>query len=914
MIVTQIYKGQGLGNQLWCYVTTRVIAADRGFDFGIMTPENFKCNDFMNLDFGLEVTGGDGPEGGPPDTLPVGIANYYKERQIRHPISKADISAYDPELVNIPDQTKIDGTMQDEKYILHRKSEIHGWLKVRPEFECTDYASDDICVINFRGGEYRFVKDVFLPRQYWDDAVKQMRIINPNFRFIVITEDVNTAKKFFPDFEVQHFSIAKDFIIIKNAHYLIIANTSFAWFPAWLNTNLKLCIAPKYWWAYNQSDGYWACDFNITREWKYLDRQGNLQDSEACQKELAEYHQRNATYYTPKKIERNFLVVSNNNNDLSWIPRRTENYLIYNKQASAISPYTVESKNVLKSINLGYNLYDYFSFIIDHYDRLPEVVAFITGDIFPREVSEQEFDSLSNNQQFTPIIGLSLHRQKKLVGRLINGVWSEPNTSWYLRYHPIKYFYSYNDFLRFCYSEPIIPEQVPFAPGGNYIVPRSNILKLPKVAYENLRTIISHCSVPGEAHIIERALLTLWTSDMRLSEQFVRPIDTDRLTQLNNGRKSPFIPPELKWFNRTVTSARQTITWYARKIPPPIHSLLRPMYFFARNSFLFFRSFRNIFEFRNAVMKAFRARSSKAQLVSVEVFQENRKKVKLYDAFYLFNELDILELRLNILDPYVDYFVIVEATETFSGKPKELFYQLNQERFKKFKHKIIHHITTDTPKDEDDLRQRLYQKNISESDREIICNTLTSDNIPKGQIQWLKEFYQKESLKKALTGLQDDDFVFVSDVDEIWNPVINFDITQNHLYKYKQDAYYYFLNNRSSDDWQTGWTGTVATKYKNIRHNCINHLRTHTKNTYAVLKNGGWHFTFQGGADRIRKKLESYGHQEFNIQTITSQLETVMAENRDYRGRPLRFWADESKLPAYLIANKDHYQQLFRPN
>lgn len=73
MILTEIYNGQGLGNQLACYVTTRVVAKDKGYDFGIKSPEKFKCLDFMDLDFGLPVNGGTIPaEGQPPLTLPDG--------------------------------------------------------------------------------------------------------------------------------------------------------------------------------------------------------------------------------------------------------------------------------------------------------------------------------------------------------------------------------------------------------------------------------------------------------------------------------------------------------------------------------------------------------------------------------------------------------------------------------------------------------------------------------------------------------------------------------------------------------------------------------------------------------------------------------------------------------------------------
>lgn len=297
MIVTEIYKGQGLGNQLWCYVVTRVIAKDRGYKFGIKSPEKFKCNDFMELDFGEKVIGGIGPEGGPPLILPFRIKHYYREKKIIHPKTGADIRIHDQNLINVPDNTKVDGLMQDEQYILHRKEEIKKWLKVKKEFECIDYSDDNICVINFRGGEYVTIKSVFLTQNYWDHAVKNMLKVNKHFQFVVITDDVATAKKFFPNFEAFHFSIAKDYAIIKNACYLILSNSSFAWFPAWLNEKLKLCIAPKYWAQHNVSDGYWGLGYSPTKGWQYQDRMGNLQNYTSCLRELKKFMQSHKSYY-----------------------------------------------------------------------------------------------------------------------------------------------------------------------------------------------------------------------------------------------------------------------------------------------------------------------------------------------------------------------------------------------------------------------------------------------------------------------------------------------------------------------------------------------------------------------------------------------------------------------------------------
>jgi beta-1,4-mannosyl-glycoprotein beta-1,4-N-acetylglucosaminyltransferase len=291
----------------------------------------------------------------------------------------------------------------------------------------------------------------------------------------------------------------------------------------------------------------------------------------------------------------------------------------------------------------------------------------------------------------------------------------------------------------------------------------------------------------------------------------------------------------------------------------------------------------------------------------VHEIADYRKTIKVYDVITFFNELELLEIRLNILAPYVDKFVIIEATETFSGKPKPLVFKENQERFKQYSDKIVHYVTDDTPVDEIDLRKRLENDKLSKLDREIIENALTSDNVPKGEIHWLKEFYQKESIKKALVGLEDNDICFIGDVDEIWKPATVIDFRKDDIFKLRQTVYAYFLNNRSSEP----WAGTLVTKYKNVKNNCLNHLRTVSKTKYTYVKNGGWHFTNQGGADRIRKKLESYGHQEFNNPTIKEDIENKINSNKDFIGRNFKFRVDDSGLPVYLKENKKKYRDFF---
>ncbi len=279
MLVTELYNGQGLGNQLFCYVTTRTLALDLGYDFGIMGADKFKARSFIELDAGKPVIGGLTPiEGQEPLILPYGITNYYVEKGKLHE-NGSEIRGYDEDLRRIPDNTKIDGLLQGEGYFQHRKEEIRKWLYV-PTIEMPEKT----CVINFRGGEYKYVPQFFLQKKYWDDGIRVMKEYGVT-DFVVVTDDIEEAKKFFPDFKVTH-DMKDDWVAIQSAHYLLLSNSTFAWFPAWLNTNAKLIIAPKYFGRHNVSDGYWSLETNLTKGWMWIDRNGVLFTYDECLKEL----------------------------------------------------------------------------------------------------------------------------------------------------------------------------------------------------------------------------------------------------------------------------------------------------------------------------------------------------------------------------------------------------------------------------------------------------------------------------------------------------------------------------------------------------------------------------------------------------------------------------------------------------
>lgn len=255
------------------------------------------------------------------------------------------------------------------------------------------------------------------------------------------------------------------------------------------------------------------------------------------------------------------------------------------------------------------------------------------------------------------------------------------------------------------------------------------------------------------------------------------------------------------------------------------------------------------------------------------------------DAIIFNGEYDLLEIRLNILNEYVDQFIIVEATTTFSGKPKELYYEKEKERFAKFADKIKYFIT----------KEPFSERVMALADG--------SPNVPKGMHWWHREFCQRESTREALKDLNDDDICFVSDCDEIWNPDVLFNIKTPS--KMEQVVYSYYLNNKSSE----AWRGTFVATCKQIKNGCINHLRSDTKES---TPKGGWHFTNMGDEDFIKRKIESYGHQEFNTDSVKNGIKEMMEKNKDFLGRGFTFTIDESELPQYILDNKHKYLHLWK--
>lgn len=552
-----------------------------------------------------------------------------------------------------------------------------------------------------------------------------------------------------------------------------------------------------------------------------------------------------------------FLMVSNYNADISWILDYTDNYIIYDRSDTDEWIKSFDISKVIKVPNIGWDIYDKFTYIIDHYDNLPDTLILAKGNLF-KYITREEFDEICNNTTFTPLF--TRHHPTKFPTAFYgdDGIYNEINNSWYLGVYPAKYFKTYNSFIWRYFKK--IPKYIKFGPGSNYLVQKEDITRYPKSFYEKLRSYISYSAHPGEAQIIERTLYYLWNGDLNLKlPWYYKTINYSHVITQNimlSIKKS--IPISFKKI--------------LRKIPAKLRYYRTEIYVWVRNII-------------NTIKMHF-TWNSPAQIA------EYRKKIKIYDIFTYNGEIDILEIRLNILKDYVDEFIIVEAPTTFSGLNKPLYFKEEEGRFRSFSNKIKYFVIDDYP-----------------NDIEICRLADTSSNVPKdGPEHWKREFYQKESIKKALTNLRDDDICFVGDVDEIWNPNVLIDYTKDDIFKLRQDVYAYYLNNRSSEP----WAGTLVTKYKNIKSACLNHLRTKGKTKYTYLRGGGWHFTSMGGIEELRRKLnDSYTKESYNTDEVQQGLEKRFGTN-DYMGRNFQFWIDEFNLPKYILDKKEKYKKLFK--
>tara|TARA_B100001175_G_scaffold203398_1_gene172653 strand:- start:3042 stop:3839 length:798 start_codon:yes stop_codon:yes gene_type:complete len=258
--------------------------------------------------------------------------------------------------------------------------------------------------------------------------------------------------------------------------------------------------------------------------------------------------------------------------------------------------------------------------------------------------------------------------------------------------------------------------------------------------------------------------------------------------------------------------------------------------------------------------------------------------MKIIDCVTYFDEDVLLDLRLNILYEFVDKFVICEGAYDHRGNKRETKFNINN--FKKFSDKIIY---------------------------------LKVDDFPSLEDPWKMLRHQRNSSMKYIRELDPDDYVLISDVDEIPNPhkLEEFTNNKNEIGVFKQLFFYYKLNllNFSSPE----WFGTKICKVKKFKN--PDWLRSYKYKQYPwwrfdkpknlkIIPNGGWHFSFLYDVEGIIKKISSYQHTEFDNKNIKNyeKIKKKIIEGEDIFNRGYKFKKIniDEKFPNYIINNKNN--------
>ena len=292
--------------------------------------------------------------------------------------------------------------------------------------------------------------------------------------------------------------------------------------------------------------------------------------------------------------------------------------------------------------------------------------------------------------------------------------------------------------------------------------------------------------------------------------------------------------------------------------------------------------------------------------------------MKIFDCFMYFDEEMILDVRLNTLDKYVDYFIISESNFTHSGKRRDLNFDIN--KYKKFENKIIYLIYDKEPSDVEAINENDHK---NEKARKKIMNAVKRENG------------QRNYLQNGLKDAGNEDIILVSDVDEIPNLTnVNFTNFKNKIIQFKQDMFYYKFNLVLP---KLDWTGTKGCRRKNLIN--LQWLRNIKDRKYSILRpdillsnkkysdiffveNGGWHFTNIKSPKDIKYKLSSYLHHiEYDenpidvneIENIINKKMAIYDLNLDKKlnklgeGKKLELY-DMNKLPPYIKENKKKFE------
>ena len=228
MIYIKFEKGQGLGNQLWLYAAAISISKKLKCQVHIINYSEFVGKKFIILKRSRKKN--------------KKIKFIFKERFYYDAKIKHVSHFYDNRFTSIKKNTLLVGYFQDERYFLSQNIQFNALIKLKRKRIIR--FNNNTCVLNIRGGEYKRHKNLILPRKYWINSIKKMRIKKVK-KFIIVTDDKRYAKKLFPRYGIISDSVKLCFEYLMYCKNIVVSNSSFSYFPIKIGEKKKILLLQR---------------------------------------------------------------------------------------------------------------------------------------------------------------------------------------------------------------------------------------------------------------------------------------------------------------------------------------------------------------------------------------------------------------------------------------------------------------------------------------------------------------------------------------------------------------------------------------------------------------------------------------------------------------------------------------------
>lgn len=271
---------------------------------------------------------------------------------------------------------------------------------------------------------------------------------------------------------------------------------------------------------------------------------------------------------------------------------------------------------------------------------------------------------------------------------------------------------------------------------------------------------------------------------------------------------------------------------------------------------------------------------------------------KVYDCFPFYNELDLLEVRLEELYDHVDHFVLVEASTTFTDIPKPYYFEENKSRYAKWLDKIIH---------------------------------IKVDDMPHSKEAWDNDIWQRNSINRGIVNADDNDIIIVSDLDEIPRPetidVLRVD-TNNQIWGFRMPLFYFKFNHMliTTDSRYMVWGMACrkklmvpADEFRFQRFQLAHLPYGFNQNGIRIMEHAGWQFSYLGDTEFAKNKIRSFAHQETNTPETLNMINIEQSVANGYGLGPnavekfVSIAVDEY-LPKTIVKNLHKYSKYIAPN